>query len=115
MVSLTLLGDEQQPAEADYQSEFEDDADQDRWTGRADVERAWLETSQRRYRELVEGKVDLSLAHWCLVGCANAWANEYEFHPEAEQELIEAATRYESEVPTLGFDAPMKSNALADC
>lgn len=23
----------------------------------ADVERAWLETSQRRYRELVEGKV----------------------------------------------------------
>lgn len=24
----------------------------------ADVERAWLEASQRRYRELVEGKVD---------------------------------------------------------
>lgn len=26
----------------------------------------------------------------------------YEFHPEAEQELIEEAARYESEVPGLG-------------
>jgi toxin ParE1/3/4 len=26
----------------------------------------------------------------------------YEFHPEAEQELYEAASRYESEVPELG-------------
>lgn len=26
-----------------------------------------------------------------------------EFHPEAEQELYEAASRYEAEVPTLGF------------
>lgn len=26
----------------------------------------------------------------------------YEFHPEAEQELYEAALRYESEVPALG-------------
>jgi len=26
----------------------------------------------------------------------------YEFHPEAEQELYEAALRYESEVPELG-------------
>lgn len=28
---------------------------------------------------------------------------KYEFHPEAEQELIEAASRYESEVSKLGF------------
>jgi plasmid stabilization system protein ParE len=28
---------------------------------------------------------------------------KYEFHPEAEQELYEAAARYESEVPELGF------------
>jgi plasmid stabilization system protein ParE len=28
---------------------------------------------------------------------------KYEFHPEAEQELYEAAVRYESEVPELGF------------
>lgn len=27
---------------------------------------------------------------------------KYEFHPEAEQELYEAALRYESEVPGLG-------------
>jgi plasmid stabilization system protein ParE len=27
----------------------------------------------------------------------------FEFHPEAEQELYEAAARYESEVPELGF------------
>ena len=27
----------------------------------------------------------------------------YEFHPEAEQELYEAASRYESEVPELGL------------
>lgn len=27
----------------------------------------------------------------------------YEFHPEAEQELYEAAARYESEVSDLGF------------
>ena len=27
----------------------------------------------------------------------------YEFHPEAEQELYEAASRYESEVSNLGF------------
>jgi toxin ParE1/3/4 len=27
----------------------------------------------------------------------------YEFHPEAEQELYEAASRYEAEVPELGF------------
>jgi len=27
----------------------------------------------------------------------------YEFHPEAEQELYEAASRYESEVSDLGF------------
>jgi len=27
---------------------------------------------------------------------------KYEFHPEAEQELYEAASRYESEVPELG-------------
>lgn len=27
----------------------------------------------------------------------------YEFHPEAEQELYEAASRYESEVPQLGL------------
>lgn len=26
----------------------------------------------------------------------------YEFHPEAEQELLEAASRYEAEVPGLG-------------
>ena len=26
----------------------------------------------------------------------------YEFHPEAEQELYEAASRYEAEVPELG-------------
>ena len=28
---------------------------------------------------------------------------KYEFHPEAEQELYEAASRYESEVSELGF------------
>jgi plasmid stabilization system protein ParE len=28
---------------------------------------------------------------------------KHEFHPEAEQELYEAAARYESEVPELGF------------
>jgi plasmid stabilization system protein ParE len=28
---------------------------------------------------------------------------KYAFHPEAEQELYEAAARYESEVPELGF------------
>lgn len=28
---------------------------------------------------------------------------KYEFHPEAEQELCEAAARYESEVPELGL------------
>jgi toxin ParE1/3/4 len=28
---------------------------------------------------------------------------KYEFHPEAEQELYEAASRYESEVPELGL------------
>jgi plasmid stabilization system protein ParE len=28
---------------------------------------------------------------------------KYEFHPEAEQELYEAAARYEWEVPELGF------------
>ena len=28
---------------------------------------------------------------------------KYEFHPEAEQELLEAASRYESEVSKLGF------------
>jgi len=28
---------------------------------------------------------------------------KYEFHPEAEQELYEAAARYQSEVPGLGF------------
>ena len=28
---------------------------------------------------------------------------KYEFHPEAEQELYEAASRYESEVSNLGF------------
>lgn len=28
---------------------------------------------------------------------------KYELHPEAEQELYEAAARYESEVPELGF------------
>ena len=28
---------------------------------------------------------------------------KYEFHPEAEQELYEAAARYESEVTDLGF------------
>jgi plasmid stabilization system protein ParE len=27
----------------------------------------------------------------------------YEFHPEAEQDLYEAASRYESEVPELGL------------
>jgi plasmid stabilization system protein ParE len=27
----------------------------------------------------------------------------YEFHPEAEQELYEAASRYEAEVPELGL------------
>lgn len=27
----------------------------------------------------------------------------YEFHPEAEQEMYEAASRYESEVSELGF------------
>jgi hypothetical protein len=35
----------------------------------------------------------------------------YEFHPEAEQELYEAAARYESEVSDLGFRLPMKWNA----
>jgi toxin ParE1/3/4 len=28
---------------------------------------------------------------------------KYEFHPEAEQELYEAASRYESELSNLGF------------
>lgn len=28
---------------------------------------------------------------------------KYEFHQEAEQELYEAASRYQSEVPVLGF------------
>jgi len=28
---------------------------------------------------------------------------KYEFHPEAEQELYEAALRYESDVPELGY------------
>jgi hypothetical protein len=28
---------------------------------------------------------------------------KYEFHPEAERELYEAASRYESEVSELGF------------
>ena len=28
---------------------------------------------------------------------------KYEFHPEAEQELYEAAARYESQIPELGF------------
>jgi hypothetical protein len=42
----------------------------------------------------------------------------YEFHPEAEQELYEAALRYDSEVPGLGrrFAAsPMKSNESYSC
>lgn len=28
---------------------------------------------------------------------------KYEFHPEAEQELVEAALRYEAEIPGLGY------------
>jgi hypothetical protein len=34
----------------------------------------------------------------------------YEFHPEAERELYEAALRYESEVPQLVSDSVMKSS-----
>jgi len=36
---------------------------------------------------------------------------KYEFRPEAEQELYEAASRCETEIPALGSTAPMKLNA----
>jgi hypothetical protein len=42
----------------------------------ANVERAWLETSQRRYRELVEGRVEGVPGPLVSTGFANVWANE---------------------------------------
>ena len=37
----------------------------------------------------------------------------YEFHPEAELGLYEAALRYEAEVPELGRNSVTKSNELS--
>jgi hypothetical protein len=39
----------------------------------------------------------------------------YEFHPEAEQELYEAASRYEAEVPELGLRFADEVEALFTC
>jgi len=39
----------------------------------------------------------------------------YEFHPEAELEVIESAAWYESEVPGLGLEFGEKSNGCSSC
>jgi toxin ParE1/3/4 len=70
----------------------------------AGVEQAWLEEAERRHRELLDGKVKGGPRRACVrkPALASEALMNLEFHPEAELELLEAAFRYDLEVPGLG-------------
>lgn len=69
----------------------------------ADVDRAWLQEAQRRYREVVEGQVQPVPGERVFRESPLAGQTvKLEFHAEAELELIEAAEYYEVQVSGLG-------------
>jgi len=70
----------------------------------ASAEQAWLEEAERRHRELLDGNVKGGPRGACVrePALASEALMNLEFHPEAELELLEAALRYDLEVPGLG-------------